>query len=394
MNSHATRGPLTGIRVLDLTSYLAGPYGCALLGDLGADVIKIEPPDGDMMRHFPSTLPGASRAFLGTNKNKRGMVIDLKHADGRDILYRLVDGADVFVESFRPSVPPRLRIDYATLSKRNPGLIYCALSGYGDSGPMRDAAGFDQVLQAWTGIATFQGADGDPELVRGSIVDYYSSALIAMAVNAALFHRANTGEGQYVALSLLRTALAMQAGRFVWAQGESRDVDRELQPGRIAGIHPTRDGFMFLSAHANHFWQALCEALELPQLADDPRFADMRRRADNADALLPLLHEALRRKSAAEWVELMQGKVPCAVVRPIEDAFLDPQVAAEDLVAEVAHPSLGSYRTIAKPARFSRTPGPPTTHAPGLGEHTDAILAELGIAPEEIARLRRDGAVG
>src|SRR5262249_10619671 len=165
-------GPLTGIRVLDFTSYLAGPYGCALLADLGAEVLKIEAPDGDMLRHYPSTLPGESRAFLGVNRNKRGLVVDLKHPDARGVIHRLVRDADVLVENFRPAVPPRLGIDYATLQPLNPKLIYCAVTGYGDHGPLRDQPGFDQVLQCLTGMAAAQGAaTGQPQLVLGSAVD-------------------------------------------------------------------------------------------------------------------------------------------------------------------------------------------------------------------------------
>src|SRR5262249_25758981 len=211
-------GPLDGIRVIDFTSYLAGPYGCALLADMGADVLKIEAPDGDMLRRYPSTLPGESRAFLGINRNKRGLVVDLKHPDGRAVVHRLVRDMDVVVENFRPSVPPRLGIDYETLQGINPKLIYCAVTGYGDRGPLRDQPGFDQVLQSMTGIAAAQGAqDGRPQLVLGSAVDYYAAAMAAMGIAAALYHRAESGRGQYLAVSLLRSALTMQAARFVWA---------------------------------------------------------------------------------------------------------------------------------------------------------------------------------
>ena len=200
-----SNGPLAGIRVLDLTSYLAGPYGCTLLGDLGADIVKIEPPDGDMLRHYPSTLEGDSRAFIGANRGKRAIVIDLKTEEGRNVLYRLVDGADVFVQNFRPAVPARLGIDYATLQARNPRLVYCAVTGYGESGALRDQPGYDQVLQSMSGIASFQGAStgSPPQLVVGSIVDYYTSSLTALGIAAALFHRERSGQGQVVGASLL-----------------------------------------------------------------------------------------------------------------------------------------------------------------------------------------------
>ncbi len=189
-------GPLTGVRVLDLSSYIAGPYACSLLADLGADVIKIEPPDGDGLRHYPSTLESESRAFLGANRSKRGVVLDLKQSEGLSALLHLVEAADVLVHNFRPSVPKRLGIDYEKLKKINPRLIYCALTGYGETGPMRDKAGYDQVLQSFTGITTFQGG-----IVLGSIVDFYAASMLAYGVSSALFHRERTGEGQYVGLS-------------------------------------------------------------------------------------------------------------------------------------------------------------------------------------------------
>src|SRR5262245_22647854 len=204
-------GPLTGVTVLDLSGYVAGPYGCALLGDLGAAVVKVEPPDGDNLRNYPSTLPGESRAFLGVNRNKYGIGLDLKHEAALDVLRRLVERADVLVHNFRPSVPARLGIDYARMKAVNPRLIYCALTGYGDAGPLRDRAGYDQVLQTMTGIAVEQGKPGAPAIVYGSAVDFYAASMLAFAVSSALFERARTGAGQYVGVSLLRSALAMQA---------------------------------------------------------------------------------------------------------------------------------------------------------------------------------------
>ena len=236
-------GPLSGVTVLDLCSYLAGPYGCTLLADLGADEIKIESPQGDMLRQFPSSLDGESRFFLGTNRGKRALALDLKQKAGLAVLHRMVERADVLVENFRPSVPPRLGIDYPRLKAINPRLVYCGLTGYGDSGPLSDKGGFDQVLQCLSGMAVFQGGGADkPQLVLGSILDYFTSALLAYGVAAALFHRERSGQGQYLSLSLLRSALTIQAGRFVWADSEGREVARDSGTGGLTGIHPTRDG--------------------------------------------------------------------------------------------------------------------------------------------------------
>src|SRR2546421_129426 len=228
----APTGPLTGIVVLDLFSCCPGPYGCTLLADLGPTVIKIEPPQGDMLRQFPSSLPGESRFFLGTNRGKRALALDLKQPEGLAVLHRMVESADVLVENFRPSVPARLGIDYPRLKKINPRLVYAGLTGYGDTGPLSDKGGFDQVLQCLSGMAVFQGGGPDkPQLVLGSVLDYFTSALLAYGVAAALFHRERSGKGQYLSLSLLRSALTIQAGRFVWADSETRDVARDSGTG-------------------------------------------------------------------------------------------------------------------------------------------------------------------
>jgi crotonobetainyl-CoA:carnitine CoA-transferase CaiB-like acyl-CoA transferase len=387
-------GPLSGITVLDLCSYLAGPYGCTLLADLGADVIKIESPQGDMLRQFPSSLDGESRFFLGTNRGKRAVALDLKQKDGLAVLHRMVERADVLVENFRPSVPARLGIDYPRLKKINPRLVYAGLTGYGDKGPLSDKGGFDQVLQCLSGMAVFQGGGADkPQLVLGSILDYFTSALLAYGVAAALFHRERSGQGQYLSLSLLRSALTIQAGRFVWADNEGREAARDSGTGGLTGIHPTRDGALYISVHSNHFWAALCELIGRPELAHDPRCASMRSRARHAAELVPELRAALAERNAREWEEIFGERVPCAAVRPIEDMFDHPQVLAEELVTALDHPVVGRYRTMTKPITLSDTPGPSPTAAPTFGQHSDEILDDYGYSAGEIAALRERGVV-
>ena len=387
-------GALDGITVLDLCSYLAGPYGCTLLADLGADVIKIESPRGDMLRQFPSSLPGESRFFLGTNRGKRAPALDLKQPDGLAVLHRMVASADVLVENFRPSVPARLGIDYPHLRTINPRLIYAGLTGYGDAGPLSDKGGFDQVLQCLSGIAVFQGGGADkPQLVLGSVLDYFTSALLAYGVAAALFQRERSGNGQYLSLSLLRSALTIQAGRFVWAESEGRDVARDSGAGGLTGIHPTKTGALYISVHSNHFWAALCELIGRPELASDLRCATMRSRAAHAAELVPELRTALAARTAREWEEVFGERVPCAAVRPIEDMFDHSQVVAEDLVTTLDHPVVGRYRTMTKPINFSDTPGPAPVASPTFGQHSDEVLAGHGYSAAEIASLRARGVV-
>jgi len=367
---------LDGIQVLDFTTYIAGPYGASLLGDLGADVIKIEAPEGDPMRYYPSTLPGESRAFIGVNRNKRSIVLDLKQPADREACHRLVAQADVVLHNFRPGVAERLALDCDTLTAIQPRLIYCSFTGYGPDGPQAQRPGFDQVLQCRTGIAKAQGYPGDePRVVWGSAVDFYGASLIATGICAALFQRERTGLPQRVDTSLLQAALAMQAGRMVWAEDEGPGVDRDLRGGALSGIHPTREGYVYLQAQTQPFWEALCELTGLAHLARDPRFADMRLRKANEAELVPQLRAALMRHGAREWEAIFGTRVPCTVVRGIEEVFDDEQVAHQGLLATHAHPTLGSYRAVVEPIRFNGERGVKReARAPMLGEHTAQVV--------------------
>lgn len=378
------RGPLSGIRVLDLSAYIAGPYGCSLLADQGAEVIKIEPPTGDNLRKYPSTLEAESRAFVGVNRSKWGMVLDLKQSAELATLLRLVREADVLVHNFRPGVPERLGIGFEQLTQINPGLVYCSVTGYGATGPLRNKAGYDQVLQTMTGMCAMQAKDaGPPEILYGSVVDYYASALVAAGVSSALYERTQSGIGQHVGVSLLRAALTMQSARLVWAEGEPRAIGRDMRSGGITGIHPTRAGHLYISANTPHFWQALCEKIGLPELATDARYASVRLRAQHHEELVPLLRQALAARSALEWEALFGEAVPCAAARAVEDMFDHPQVEAEGMIADFAHPTLGSYRGFTRAIAFDRTPGPAPFAAPTLGQHTQQLLDTLGRAPRE-----------
>ena len=359
-------GPLSGIGVLDLSAYIAGPYGCSLLADQGADVIKIEPPGGDNLRAYPSTLEGENRAFLGVNRSKRGMVLDLKDPAKRQVLLGLAAEADVLVHNFRPGVAERLGIDHDRLAALNPRLIYCVVSGYGEDGPLRAKAGYDQVLQAFTGMCVLQGKPPVPELTYGSPVDYYAAALVAAGVAAALYERERSGLGQYVGVSLLRSALAMQSARVIRGEGEAHDIARDMRSGGITGLHPTAAGHLYLSANTPRFWAALCERTGLAELARDPRYDTVRKRAKHAAALLPALRRALMARTALDWEQALGDVVPCSAVRPIEEMFDHPQVRAEGIVARIEHPTLGGYSGVTRAIKFSRTPGPEPFAAPLL----------------------------
>jgi crotonobetainyl-CoA:carnitine CoA-transferase CaiB-like acyl-CoA transferase len=387
-------GPLAGVRVLDLSAYIAGPYGCTLLADMGAEVIKIEPPVGDNLRKYPSTLASESRAFLGINRSKRGLVLDLKQPEGLQVLHRLLANTDVLVHNFRPAVPARLGIAYEQFQDQYPRLIYCVVNGYGETGPMKDNAGYDQVLQSMTGICQMQGNLGQvPEIVYGSVVDYYAAAMVASGVSAALYQRERSGRGQYVGVSLLRSALAMQSARFVWAEGEGRHVGRDMRSGGVTGLHPAREGYIYLSANTPHFWQALCDKVGLPELAADPRYDTVRKRADAAHEILPKLHQALQQHTALEWEALFGQEVPSAAARAIGDMFDHPQVLAEGMVAMLEHPVVGRYQGFTGPVKFGSTPGPAAFAAPVMGQHSTELLLQHGYTAQDVERLRALGVV-
>ena len=294
-------------------------------------------------------------------------------------MLKLVRDADVLVHNFRPGVPPRLGIDYEKLSVINPRLIYCAVTGYGETGAMKDKAGYDQVLQTMTGMCTLQGKRGGaPEIIYGSVVDYYAAALLATGVASALYERERSGLGQYVGVSLLRSALTMQSARMVWAEGEELDVGRDMRSGGVTGLHPTRDGYIYISANTPHFWQALCAKTGLHAFAADSRYDTVKKRATHAAEIVPPLHEALQAHTALQWEEIFGDEVPSAAARRIEDMFEHPQVLAEGLVTTLQHPVVGSYRGVAHPIRFGRTPGPEPFAAPTLGQDNEIVVEDAG----------------
>jgi len=394
-------GPLEGLRVVDLSAIIAGPVATAFLATYGADVVKLEPLEGDALRGYPSTLPPScpdrSRYFLGINRGKRSLAVDLKHPEGLALARRLAGAADVVVESFRPGVAARLGLDHATLRDANPRLVYCSISAYGQQGPHAGRPGVDPVVQCYGGLAWEQGAPEGPvpALVRGSLVDYYTGSLAASGILLALYARDRTGTGQYLETSLLDGVLAMQAGRLFWAEAlEPADAVRDLLGDRVSRIYPTGDGYLYLYVELPKFWEGLCRTLGLDGWLADPRLQTMVDRHTHKAELIAEITRRLAGRPAAEWEAVfVAADIPCTRIRTIGEMLRDPQAEANTTVATVAHPALGPVRLLGVPVRLSATPGTPPTPPPAVGEHTDAVLGDAGYSKDEIARLRAAGAI-
>lgn len=390
-------GPLERLRVVDCSAIIAGPIATAFLATYGADVVKLEPLEGDALRGYPSTLPGLSRYFLGINRGKRSLAVDLKHPDGLAVARRLARAADVFVESFRPGVAARLGLDDATLRADNAGLIYCSVSAFGQAGPLAERPGLDPVVQSYGGLAWEQGvADGNaPELVRGSLVDYYTGSLAVSGILLALIARGRTGTGQRLETSLLDGVLAMQAGRVFWAEAaEPPEAVRDLLGDRVSRIYPTQEGHLYLYVELPKFWTGLCRTLGLETWLDDPRLRTMVGRHAHKAELIAAITERLAAWTAVEWeARFAEADVPCTRVRSVPEMLVDPQALLNGTLATIQHPALGPVRLLGVPVRLAGTPGAPAGPPPAIGEHTDAILAEAGVPVPEIARLRQAGVV-
>ena len=385
-------GPLNGIRVLDFTSFIAGSYGAMLLGDMGADVLKIESPGGDNARHWGPFIEGESRMFQAWNRNKRGISVNLKTEQGRQVVYDLARTADVAMENFRPGVAARLGIDYDALSRHNPGLVYASSSAFGGSGPYAQRPGYDPVLQSMAGAAHLQQLmNGVAAICPVAVSDYMAAVLTVCSINAALLHRERTGEGQRIETSLLQAIMSAQAQSYL------QPLDAEITGP--PGIFPYRmfaaeDGPIFIAAGTDKFWRLFCEAIGRDDLACDPRYETNPQRVSNAAALSDEIDPIVARRPARELeAELVAVGVPCAAVRSAEEFFDDPQVEAMAMSQVVRHPQLGNLRMAGVPWRFSQTPGTIRRPAPRLGEHTGEVLAELGYGTERIAGLEASGAV-
>ncbi|HEV2439352.1 MAG TPA: CoA transferase [bacterium] len=397
----ARGGVLRDIRVLDLTRNIAGPYCAMILGDLGAEVIKVERPGtGDDTREWrPPAWNGISTTFLAFNRNKKSVAVDLDRDEGRNVVLKMARRSDVLLESFRRGSLERRGLDYKSVSAGNPRLVYCTITGFGTAGPHKDRPGYDPVLQAYSGIMSLTGEPGGRPVRTGpSIVDNGTGMWAALGVVCALLARERTGRGAHVETSLLDTGVTW-VGYYLLGYLATGRVPRAV--GTTATMiapyegFTTRDGYLQLAAGNDRIWVQLCEVLDLPDLPADPRFRANADRVAHRDELHEILEARFRTESAAHWEDvLLAHGVPCSRVRTLADVAADPQVAALGLLTPVAHPEIPGFRMVDFPVAIDGKRAAAHAGPPAVGQHTDEVLGELGYSPNDIAALRATGAVG
>jgi crotonobetainyl-CoA:carnitine CoA-transferase CaiB-like acyl-CoA transferase len=374
---------LDGLRVIDLTSHLSGPYCSMLLADQGADVIKVErPEDGDDARRMPPFVNGQSSPFMLWNRNKRSIALDLKQERDRDICRDLARGADIFIENFKPGTAARLGLGYDALAALNPRLVYGSISGFGQTGPYSERPGFDLMVQAMSGIMSVNGPeDGPPHRLPLAICDIGAGMFAAIGILAALQARARTGRGQHVDTSLYEAGISfgLYEAAHVFATGERpARLGQAHRGGAPYQVFRSNDGWVTIGPNTQPLWRKFCAALGRPELAQDVRFKDNPSRVANRPALAALLQEVLGQKPTAYWVDLLNtAGVPVGPVQTYDEVFVDPQAVAREMVANIDHPAAGPMRTLGIPVKLSETPGALRRPAPLLGEHTEEVLAEL-----------------
>ncbi|HLN13046.1 MAG TPA: CoA transferase [bacterium] len=393
--------PLEGVRVVDLTRFLAGPFCTMELGDYGADVIKIEPLDGDHTRTqtLRPDLVGNSYFFAAANRSKRSVTIDFTTAEGKEIIRRLASTADVVIENFRPGVMDRLGLSARSLRDANPRLIYCGVTGFGQTGPYAGRPGFDQVGQGMSGFMSITGQEPTGPTRAGiALADLTCATTACRGVLYALLARARTGRGQEVYVSIVDSMVAL----LTWSAGMYFETG--VSPGVAGNNHPLSSPFGVYRAKDKPFnlcsghevmWRRLCEALDRPGLADDPRFKTVRDRVANREALSPILTEAFQSRTASEWITYLNERgVACGPIYSLAEVFEDPQIRHQQMLVEMPHPVHGRVKMLGLPIKMTETPGEIRRVPPLLGEHTDEVLREAGYSPEEIARLRASHIVG
>ena len=395
-------GPLNGIRVIDLTQVLVGPYATMLLGDMGAEIIKIERPEiGDIARGNGPVVKGVSTYFLSLNRNKKSVALNLSTQKGAEVLLKLVETADILVENFKPGTMAKLGLDYETVRKINPGIIYVSGSGFGQYGPYAGKPAYDVVVQAMGGVMSITGEEGGPPVRPGvSYGDIAAGLFLCIAALAALEERHKSGKGQHVDISMLDCQVAVQENAFV-RYLNTGEIPRALGTRHAVmtpfQAFPTNDGYIAVALRGgvNDQWPLFCAAIDRVDIIDDARFIDGWTRTQNYKELEPILNAAMKTRTTAEWIkELEKAGIPCGPVNNIAQAAADPQIAARDMITTVRHPEAGEFKIVNSPFKFSRTPCKVERISPELGEHTEDVLKQvLGMTPEEINRLKKAKAI-
>lgn len=392
-------GPLQGIRVIDCSRAVAGPYCAMLLGDLGADVIKVEEPgEGDEIRKWAPAYKGESCYFLVSNRNKRGLTVNLKAKQSWVILDRLLETADVLIENFRPQTARQLGFDYEAIHKRFPKLVYCSITGFGPSGPMSERPAYDALLQAYTGLMSITGeADRSPMRVGVAVADYSSALYAVYGILGALAGRDKIGGGQKVDISLMESMVSLLSyhNASFWGTG--------VAPARLGTAHPavaplrvfdTADGHMLVMTGNQKQWHALCKTLDMQGLAEDPRFFTNTDRVNNKEVLHALINDILKTKTRIEWGHrFLDADLPYAPVNGIDEIVNEPQLLHRDMVLEYEHPTLGTMKFTGFPVKLSETPLEFRQFPPAVGQHTEEILHELGFAADEVQAFKSSGTV-
>ena len=392
--------PLDGVKVLDLTQIMAGPYCTMMLGDMGADVVKVEKPNGgdDTRRMGPPFIEGESAAFLGINRNKRSIVVDLRSDSGRELAQRMAKKSDILVQNFRPGALERLGLGYEQVREINPAIVYCTISGFGTTGPYAQRGGFDLVTQGLSGLMSVTGhPEGPPTKIGVPICDLNAGMFGAIGILTAYINRLRTGRGQHVDTSLLEggiaytfweSAMYFATGVAPEPKGSAHRLTAPYQAFR------TSDGYVNVGAANQANWERLCAAIGRDEMVSDPRFVEPKDRMTNLDDLVSMLEATFAQRTSAHWLDALEAaNVPAGPIYDIAQMYDDPQVQARDMMVETEHPVAGSVKNIGIPIKLSETPGRLRRPAPALGEHTDEVLQELGCSATEIEGLRSGGVV-
>ncbi|PZE21063.1 CaiB/BaiF CoA transferase family protein [Paenibacillus xerothermodurans] len=392
--------PLAGIRVLDVSQIMAGPHCTMVLGDLGAEIIKVEKKNGgDDSRQMGPFVNGESTCFFQINRNKKSIALDLKTDEGKQIFYTLAMTADILVENYRPGVTKSLKIDFDTIKEMNPSIVYCSISGYGQTGPYAHKGGFDLVLQGMTGLMSMTGEPGKKPMKSGiAVYDIGAGITAAYAILAAYIHRTKTNEGQHVDVSLAEVGLPW----FTW-EAAAYFADGKI-PGPTGWRHrasapyqsvQTRNGYIMIGCANQRTWEKFCTAVvERPEWISDPRFKTNTERIGNVEELEALIEEVLVTEDSAHWLDKCeQAGVPSGPINNFAEAMQDPHYMARDMIQEVEHPTMGNMKMVGIPTKFSRTPGQIRMPAPTLGQHTAEILQSIGRDEQQIQRLRESGVI-